>query len=67
MIKEMTEKKKRLLDAKIALALRDEYDRQPTEMEVKKFSLAARVLYKAVLGVHFERQSQKKRGQIALF
>ena len=63
----MTEKKKRLLNAKIALALRDEYGRQPTPYEVNRFSLAARVLYKAILGVHFERQSQKKRGQIALF
>ena len=67
MIGTMTEKKKRLLDAKIALALRDEYGRQPTGQEVKRYSLAARVLYKAVLGVHFERQSQKKRGQIPLF
>jgi hypothetical protein len=63
----MTKKKKRILAVKIALALREEYGRQPTGQEVKRYSRAARVLYKAVLGVHFERQSQKKRGQIALF
>ena len=67
MIREMTEQKKRLLTAKIALALRDEYGRQPTGQEVKRYSRAARVLYKVVLGVHFERQPQKKQRQLVLF
>ena len=63
----MTEQKKRLLNAKIALALRDEYCRQPTSQEIERFSVAARVLYKAVLGLHFEHQAQKKIGQLVLF
>jgi len=63
----MTEAKKRLLKAKISLALRDELGRRPTETEIERFTLAARVMYKAVLGLHFERKSQKKRGQLALF
>ena len=29
--------------------------------------LLARVMYKAVLGLHFTRQEQKKRGQLAIF
>jgi hypothetical protein len=63
----MTTAKKRLLKAKISLALRDELGRRPTEAEVEKFTLAARVLYKAVLGLHFERKAQKQKGQLALF
>jgi len=29
--------------------------------------LMARVMYKAVLGLHFQRQQQKKNGQLAIF
>ena len=61
------EQKKKLLKAKIAVALLDELGRKPTEQEIEKFFLAARVLYKAVLGLHFERQKQKKSGQLAIF
>jgi hypothetical protein len=63
----MEEGKKKRLKAKISLALLDELGRRPTEQEVERFSLAARVLYKAVLGTHFERQQQKKNGQLPLF
>ncbi len=63
----MDERKKKLLKAKISLALLDELGRRPTEQEVERYSLAARVLYKAVLGLHFARQQQKKNGQIPLF
>lgn len=63
----MTEQKKKLLKAKIAAALYDEYGRVPEIDEIEKMSRFARVLYKAVLGLHFERQMQKKRGQIPLF
>ena len=63
----MDEGKKKLLKAKISLALLDELGRRPTEQEVERYFLAARVLYKAVLGLHFERQQQKKNGQIPLF
>ena len=63
----MTDQKKKLLKAKVALALRDELGRRPTEQEIEKFTLAARVLYKAVLGLHFERNGQKQAGQLAMF
>jgi hypothetical protein len=63
----MTEQKKKLLKAKVALALRDELGRRPTDQEIEKFTLAARVLYKAVLGLHFEHNGQKHTGQLAMF
>jgi len=63
----MDERKKKMLKVKISLALLDELGRRPTEQEVERFFLAARVLYKAVLGIHFDRQQQKKNGQLPLF
>jgi len=63
----MDDRKKKMLRAKISLALLDELGRRPTDQEIERYSLAARVLYKAVLGLHFERQQQKKNGQIPLF
>jgi len=67
MIVMMTDQRKRLLKAKVAVALQDELGRQPTPQELERFTLAARVLYKAVLGLHFERQDQKQSGQLAIF
>jgi hypothetical protein len=61
------ENKKRLLKAKIAVALRDEYGRVPTEDEINKVFHLTRVMYKAVLGLHYRRQEQKKSGQLAIF
>lgn len=63
----MTDQTKRLLRAKITLALHYELGRQPTEAEVNRFTLAARVLYKAVLGVHYGRRLQKRHGELAIF
>ena len=63
----MDEGKKKMLKAKISLALLDELGRRPTEQEVEKFFLAARVLFKAILGIHCERQQQKKNGQVPVF
>ncbi len=63
----MTDKKKKILKSKITLALLDELGRKPTEQEIERFFLAARILYKAVLGTHFERKEQKKTGQVPLF
>jgi hypothetical protein len=53
-----TEQKKRLLKAKIAVALHDELGRVPKTAEIDQIFLCARVLYKAVLGLHFKRQEQ---------
>jgi hypothetical protein len=62
-----SEQKKKLLKAKIAVALHDELGRVPKENEVEQVFLLARVLYKAVLGLHYKRAEQKKNGQLAIF
>jgi hypothetical protein len=62
-----TEQKKKLLKAKIAVALQDELGRVPKKEEIENVFLMARVMYKAVLGLHFQRQQQKKDGQLAIF
>jgi hypothetical protein len=59
--------KKKLLKAKIAVALHDELGRVPRKEEIEQVFLLARVLYKAVLGLHYKRQDQKKSGQLAIF
>jgi hypothetical protein len=62
-----TEQKKRLLKAKIAVALQDELGRVPKEEEINQVFLLSRVMYKAILGLHYKRQEQKKNGQLAIF
>ena len=61
------DQKKKLLKAKIAVALHNELGRVPTQKEIEQTFLLARVLYKAVLGLHYKRQEQKKSGQLAIF
>jgi hypothetical protein len=61
------EQKKKLLKAKIAVALQDELGRVPTKKEIDRVFLLTRVMYKAVLGLHYKRQEQKKTGQLAIF
>ena len=61
------EQKKRLLKAKIAVALRDELGRVPTSKEIEQVFLLTRVMYKAVLGLHFKRKAQKESGQLPIF
>jgi hypothetical protein len=61
------DQKKRLLKAKIAVALHDELGRVPKEEEINQVFLLTRVMYKAVLGLHFKRQEQKQTGQLAIF
>jgi hypothetical protein len=61
------EQKKKLLKAKIAVALHDELGRVPKEEEINQVLLLTRVMYEAVLGLHFKRQKQKKTGQLAIF
>ena len=62
-----SDQKKKLLKAKIAVALQDELGRAPKEGEINQVFLLTRVMYKAVLGLHFKRQEQKKNGQLAIF
>jgi hypothetical protein len=63
----MTEQKKKLLKAKIAAALYHENGKVPSHEEIEKWTKFAKVLYTAVLGLHFERQQQKKDEQLAIF
>ena len=62
-----SEQQKKLLKAKIAVALHDELGRVPKDEEVNQIFLLTRVMYKAVLGLHYKRQEQKKSGQLAIF
>ena len=55
------EQKKRLLKAKIAVALQNELGRVPKQEEIEQANLLARVLYKAILGLHYKRQEQKSQ------
>ncbi|MGE5763310.1 MAG: hypothetical protein ACM3ZF_05370 [Mycobacterium leprae] len=59
--------KKRLLKAKIAVALHDELGRVPTTKEIEQVFLLTRVMYKAVLGLHYQRKEREKTGQLAIF
>jgi len=61
------DKRERLLKAKIAVALHDEYQRVPTEEEINAFYHMTRTTWKTVLGLHHRRQEQKRSGQLALF
>jgi hypothetical protein len=61
------DKKQRLLKAKIAVALQDEFGRVPTEEEIDRVFHLTRVMWKAVLGLHYKRREQKKSGQLAIF
>ena len=62
------DQKKRLLQAKIAVALQDELGRVPKEEEeINQVFTLTRVMYKAVLGLHFKRRQQKQQGQLAIF
>jgi len=63
----LPEQKKKLLRAKIAVALHNELGRVPTEDEINNVFLLSRVMYKAVLGLHYHRQKQKQAGQLAIF
>ena len=63
----LPEHKKKLLKAKIAVALYDELGRVPKSEEIDHVFLMARVMYKAVLGLHFTRQKQKEQKQLAIF
>ena len=61
------DQKKKLLKAKIAVALHDELGRVPKTEEIEQVFVLARVMYKAILGLHCKRQEQKKANQLAIF
>jgi|SRR5215204_1344617 len=60
------EQKKRLLKAKVAVALQSELGRTPKKEEIEEVTLLARVLYKAILGLHYKRKEKNKSGQLAI-
>ena len=62
-----SEQKKKLLKAKIAVALHDELGRVLKKEEIEQVFLLSRVMYKAILGLHYKRQEQKKSEQLAIF
>ena len=62
-----TDQKKTLLKAKIAVALHNELGRVPTQKEIEQVFLLTKVMYKAVLGLHYRRKEQKQSGQLAIF
>jgi hypothetical protein len=61
------ERKQKLLRAKIAVVLHNEYGRVPTEKEIDSFYHLIRIMWKTVLGLHYKRKEQKKSGQLAIF
>jgi hypothetical protein len=63
----LTPEQKTLLKAKIAVDLQSELGRGPQEAEINQVFLLTQVMYKAVLGLHYKRQEQKKSGQLAIF
>ncbi len=62
-----SDQKTKLLKAKIAVALQDELGRIPNDEEVERICLLTRVMYKAVLSLHYKRQEQKEGGQLPIF
>ena len=62
-----SEQKHRLFKAKVAAALQNETGHVPSREQVEEVTLLARVLYKAVLGVHFTRRQQQASGQLPIF
>lgn len=62
-----SEQKGKLLKAKIAVALQSELGRVPKKEEIDQVFLLTRVMYKAVLGLHYKRKEQKSEGQLAIF
>jgi hypothetical protein len=56
-----TEQKKKLLKAKIAVALHDALGRVPKTEDIDQVFLLARVMYKAVLGLHYTAAAEKER------
>jgi hypothetical protein len=62
-----TEQKQKILKAKVALAMLDEFGKVPKADDREYTYHLARVLYKAVLGTHYLKRQQQKSGQLPLF
>jgi hypothetical protein len=51
----------------VAVALQRELGRGPKEAEIERVTLLTRVMYRAILGLHYKRKAQKQTGQLAIF
>lgn len=61
------EQRHRILKARVAITMYDEYGKVPTEAEIERTYRLARVLYKAAHGTHYLIRQQQKHGQLVLF
>jgi len=61
------EQKQKILKARVALAMHDEFGKVPKAEDIEHTYHLARVLYKAVHGTHFLHKQRKRTGQLALF
>jgi hypothetical protein len=62
-----TEQQKQALKAKVAVAILSEDGCTPNEEEVEQLTRLTRIMYKAVLGLHFQRKAQKRNNQLPIF
>jgi hypothetical protein len=63
----MTTQRRKLLRARIALSLRDEYNRQPTTEELDRWTRFAAVLFKTVGSVIAIESNYRKSDQMRLW
>jgi hypothetical protein len=61
------EQKQKILKAKVAVAMYDEFHKVPKEEEIEYMYRLSRILYKAVVGTHFIRRRQEQNVQLPLF
>ena len=61
------EQKQKILKAKVAVAMDDEFHKVPREEEIEYMYRLSRILYKAVVGTHFIRRHQEQNNQLPLF
>lgn len=63
----MTPQRRKLLKARIALALREEFSRVPTALEVEKYTRLASVLFRSVGSVIALESWRRRQSQPRLF
>lgn len=61
------EQQRKVLKAKVAMALYSEYGRVPNEKKIDEVYHLTRVLYKALLDTRYLRKQRQRTGQLALF
>ena len=61
-----SEQNQKLVRANVAATLHNETGKVPSCEQIEEVTLPTRVLYKAVLGVHFKRQEQKAAGHLPI-